>query len=111
MRQPGLDQGVITLPGMDRWVLRTPAERFKAVRQIMGKHGHDLLDAGGAFRRLACTRRLAVPFEARISALLSIFARRRHCRYRAPGGVPVMAASIEICRHEKVICGAKEAVG
>jgi hypothetical protein len=36
MRQPCLDQGVITLPSIDRRVLRTPAERFKAVRQIMG---------------------------------------------------------------------------
>jgi hypothetical protein len=31
-----MDQGVITLPSIDRRVLRTPAERFKAVRQIMG---------------------------------------------------------------------------
>jgi hypothetical protein len=36
MRQPGLDQGVITLPSIDRRVLRTPAERVKAVRPIMG---------------------------------------------------------------------------
>jgi hypothetical protein len=57
-------------------------------------------------RGLIRVRRLsAVPFEARISALLSIFVRR------APGCVPLIAASVEICRHEKVICGAKEAVG
>jgi hypothetical protein len=36
MRQPCLDQGVITLPSLDRRVLRTPAERVKAGRQILG---------------------------------------------------------------------------
>lgn len=36
MRQLCLDQGVIMLPSIDRRVLRTPAKRFKAVRQIMG---------------------------------------------------------------------------
>jgi hypothetical protein len=35
MCQPGLDQGVITLPSRDRWVLRTPAACFEAARQIM----------------------------------------------------------------------------
>ncbi len=36
MRQPGLDQGLIPLPRIDRWVLGTPAERVEAVREIMG---------------------------------------------------------------------------
>jgi hypothetical protein len=35
MRQPALDQGLITLPSVDRRVLRTPAERFESVREIM----------------------------------------------------------------------------
>jgi hypothetical protein len=35
MRQPSLDHGVITLPRIDRWVLRTPAEGAEAVREIM----------------------------------------------------------------------------
>jgi hypothetical protein len=33
--QPGLDQGLITLPSVDRRVLRTPAERVEPVREIM----------------------------------------------------------------------------
>jgi hypothetical protein len=35
MHQPSLHQGVITLPRIDRRVLRTPAERFESVRKIM----------------------------------------------------------------------------
>jgi hypothetical protein len=35
MRQPSLHQGVITLPSIDRRVLRTPAERVESVREIM----------------------------------------------------------------------------
>jgi hypothetical protein len=54
---------------------------------------------------------LTAPFDARLSALLSIVARPRHHCYRAPGCAPVIAASVEICCHEQVICGAKEAVG
>ena len=38
-------------------------------------------------------------------------AQRRHCRSRAPGCLPVISASVEICRHQNVIGGAKEAVG
>jgi hypothetical protein len=36
MGQPGLDQGVITLPRLDRRVLRTPAEGCESAGQIMG---------------------------------------------------------------------------
>jgi hypothetical protein len=35
LRQPGLDQGLITLPSVDRRVLRTPAERVEPTREIM----------------------------------------------------------------------------
>jgi hypothetical protein len=38
-------------------------------------------------------------------------AQRRHCRTRAPGCLPVIPASVEICRDQNVIAGAKEAVG
>src|SRR5215468_4304971 len=38
-------------------------------------------------------------------------ARRRYYRSRAPGCLPVISASVEICRHQNVIGGAKEAVG
>ena len=36
MRQPGLDQGIITFPGIHRRVLRTPAECFESASQVMG---------------------------------------------------------------------------
>jgi hypothetical protein len=36
MCEPGPDQGVIPFPRVDRWVLRTPAERFESASQIMG---------------------------------------------------------------------------
>jgi hypothetical protein len=41
MAEPGLDQGVITLPCIGGRVLRTPAEDFESARHIMGM----LLDA------------------------------------------------------------------
>jgi hypothetical protein len=36
MRQPGLDQGIITFPGIHRRVLWTPAESFASAGQVMG---------------------------------------------------------------------------
>jgi hypothetical protein len=36
MRQPGLDQDIITFSGIHRWVLRAPAQSFESTSQIMG---------------------------------------------------------------------------
>jgi hypothetical protein len=36
MPQPGLDQGLITFPGIHCWVWRTPAEGFEAASHVMG---------------------------------------------------------------------------
>jgi hypothetical protein len=36
MPQPGLDQGIITFPGIHRRVWWTPAEGFEAASQVMG---------------------------------------------------------------------------
>jgi hypothetical protein len=36
MHQPGLDQGIITFPGVHRRVLRAPAEGFESTSQVMG---------------------------------------------------------------------------
>jgi hypothetical protein len=44
MGQPGWDQGVITFPGIDRWVLRAPAEGFESAGQIMGMVPHTKFD-------------------------------------------------------------------
>jgi hypothetical protein len=92
-----------TLPPTTKFTRGAVAQRTLEARTQVGRQKRR------AERLLG--RHSAVPFEARISALLSIFGQRRHCRFRTPGCAPVIAASVEICRHEKVICGAKEAVG
>jgi hypothetical protein len=64
-------------------------------------------------RELFCLRPEIEPGRRRWSSFVgvAIFARQRRGRYRAPGCVPLIAASVEICRQDNVICRAKEAVG
>lgn len=84
MRQPGLHQGVITLPNVDRWVLRTPAERVESVREMMRivrdtkfnkNHGANVAERP-TIRVKACLQRASTQHSQQLLPLLWAKARR-----------------------------------
>jgi hypothetical protein len=40
MPEPGLHQGIISLPGVDCWLLRAPAQRLQSTGQVVGMVAH-----------------------------------------------------------------------
>ena len=68
MRQPGLDQVIITSPGRHRGVLRTLAESFESARPIMGRVRDTALDQN---QGAAPAQRPSIRVEAGLQCSLS----------------------------------------